>query len=111
MAEEKRPIAVDDLYKITLIEDPRVSPDGQWIVYVQVTVDKMENGYKRNIWLVDTHGGQPIQLTRGGKDSAPRWSPDGQTLAFVSARDKKPQIYLLRVASPGGEARATRLRR
>lgn len=106
MTDEKRPIAVDDLYKITLIEDPRVSPDGQWIAYVQVTVDKMENGYKRNIWLVDVHGGKPIQLTRAGKDSQPRWSPDGQTLAFVSGRDKKPQIYLLRVTSPGGEARA-----
>lgn len=106
MTDEKRPIAVDDLYKITLIEDPRISPDSQWIAYVQVTVDKMENGYKRNIWLVDTHGGKPIQLTRGGKDSQPRWSPDGHTLAFVSGRDKKSQIFLLRITSPGGEARA-----
>lgn len=105
MPAEKRPITVDDLYRLAHIEDPRISPDGQWIVYVLLTIDSFENTYKRNIWLVATDGGEPVQLTRSGKDSQPRWSPDGRTLAFVSARDKKPQLYLLRVASPGGEPR------
>lgn len=107
--QEKRSIIVEDLYKIVYIEEPRISPDGQWVVYVQVTVDKLENDYKRNIWLVPSAGGDPVQLTRGGQDSAPRWSPDGSTLAFVSRRsgeDAKPQIYLLPVMAPGGEARA-----
>lgn len=103
---EKRPISIDDLYQITQIEDPRISPDGQWIAYVRVSIDRLENGYKRNIWLISRAGGDPIQLTRSGKDSTPRWSPDGHTLAFVSGRDKKPQIYLLRVTAPGGEPRA-----
>ena len=102
----KRPITIEDLYQIKTIEDPRLSPDGQWIAYVLVTPDKMDNGYKRNIWLVPTGGGEPVQLTRSGKDSQPRWSPDGKLLAFTSARDKKPQIYLLPVAAPGGEPRA-----
>lgn len=105
MAQQKRPIEVDDLYRITLIEDPRVSPDARWIAYVQVTIDKLENEYRRNIWAVPTAGGAPIQLTRSGKDSTPCWSPDGKTLAFVSARDKKPQIYLLAITAPGGEPR------
>lgn len=105
MANNKRPITVDDLYNITTIEDPRISPDGQWIAYVHMTVDRFDNGYKRNLWLVPTVGGQPIQITRGDKDSQPRWSPDSTTLAFVSNRNKKAQIYLLRVTSPGGEVR------
>lgn len=96
----------EDLYQITLIEDPRISPDGHWIAYVHVSIDRLENNYKRNIWLISVSGGDPIQLTRSGKDSQPRWSPDGNTLAFVSGRDKKPQIYLMRVAVPGGEPRA-----
>lgn len=37
------------------------------------------------------------------RDSAPRWSPDSQTLEFLSDRDGKPQLYLL--ALGGGEAR------
>ncbi len=103
MAE--RPITAEDLYKISIVEDPRNSPDGKWIAYVHVTLDKLENAYKRNIWLAPTQGGEPLQLTRGGKDTQPRWSPDGKLLAFVSTRNKKSQVYLLRIAEPGGEAR------
>ncbi len=106
MSAEKQLITAEDLYRINLVEDPRISPDGRWIAYVQVTTDKLENGYKRNIWLVSTEGSAPFQLTRSGKDSQPRWSPDGKYLAFTSARDEKPQIYLLPITSPGGEARA-----
>jgi dipeptidyl aminopeptidase/acylaminoacyl peptidase len=105
MTHHKRPITIDDLHRIALVDDPRISPDGQWVAYVQTTVDKLDNGYKRNIWLAPVQGGEPIQLTRSGKDTQPRWSPDGRWLAFVSSRDKKPQIYLLRVTAPGGEAR------
>jgi dipeptidyl aminopeptidase/acylaminoacyl peptidase len=106
LTHEKRPITTEDLLKIQSVEDPRISPDGQWIAYVHVTIDKLENAYKRNLWLVATAGGDPIQITRSGKDSQPRWSPDGKMLAFVSARDKKPQVYLLPIGTPGGEARA-----
>jgi dipeptidyl aminopeptidase/acylaminoacyl peptidase len=109
VTQTKRPITAEDLYQIVYIEDPRVSPGGAWIAYVHVTADKLENGYNRNIWLAPTGGGELVQLTRGGKDSQPRWSPAGDALAFISKRggeDAKPQIYVLRVAAPGGEARA-----
>ncbi|NWG16797.1 MAG: S9 family peptidase [Chloroflexi bacterium] len=105
MVQDKQPITADDLCQITTVEDPRISPDGRWIAYVQTTVDRLDNGYKRNIWLVSTAGGKPIQITRSGKDTQPRWSPDGKTLAFTSGRNDKPQIYLLPVSEPGGEPR------
>lgn len=105
MSIEKRPITVEDLYRIAYVEDPQISPDGRWIAFVKMTVDKQDNGYKRNIWLVATDGSTPIQLTRGGKDSSPRWSPDGNQLAFVSSRSKKSQIYLVNVNGFGGEPR------
>jgi dipeptidyl aminopeptidase/acylaminoacyl peptidase len=106
LTAEKRFITPDDIYSIKSVEDPRFSPDGNWIAYVLVTPDKLENSYSRNIWVVATAGGKPLQLTRSGKDSQPRWSPDGQFLAFTSTRSEKPQIYLLPLQQPGGEARA-----
>lgn len=102
---EKRRITAEDLTKITTIEDPNLSPDGKWIAYVQVTPDPMEKTYKRNIWLAATDGSRLMQFTRSNKDSSPRWSPDGTTLAFVSARAGKPQIFLISTQSPGGEPR------
>lgn len=101
----KRPMQVDDLYHIITTEDPQISPDGQWVVYVRVTLDKDDNSYKRNLWISPVKGGMPRQLTRSGKDFQPRWSPDGAQLAFVSGRDGKPQIYVLPMTI-GGEARA-----
>jgi dipeptidyl aminopeptidase/acylaminoacyl peptidase len=99
-----QPVQLDDFARIVDVEDPRVSPDERWIAYVQRTVDRLENGYKSSIWLVATAGGAPVQLTRSGQDSQPRWSPDSRTLAFTSARGGKPQIYLIHIAEPGGEA-------
>jgi dipeptidyl aminopeptidase/acylaminoacyl peptidase len=105
MTNEKRAITADDINKIITLEDPQLSPDGQWVAYVHVAPNPMEKGYTRNIWLAATDGSRTLQLTRGGKDSAPRWSPDGRTLAFVSGRAGKPQIFLLPVTAPGGEPR------
>lgn len=105
MDSQKRLITVDDLYQLAAVEDPRISPDGRWIACVIKTIDAFENRYKRNIWLIPTVEGTPVQLTRSTKDFQPCWSPDSQKLAFVSNRDKKPQIYVLPVTSPGGEAR------
>lgn len=106
MTESKRPMEVDDLYKYFSVEDPQVSPDGQWVAFVRVQADQTTNSYKRTIWVVAPDGGEPIQLTRSSKDSHPRWSPDGNTLAFMSSRDDRPQIYVLPINQIGGEARA-----
>jgi dipeptidyl aminopeptidase/acylaminoacyl peptidase len=105
MADDRHLMTVDDLYQFIKIEDPQVSPDGEWIAYVRVTIDKMENTYRRSIWLVPTGEGEPRQLTRGKADMSPRWSPTGDQLAFVSARGDKPQIYLLGLSALAGEAR------
>ncbi len=102
----KRPLTAEDLYAIQSVEDPQISPDGQQVAFVKVTMDKAQNRYTRNIWLATLGKGQPRvrQFTFGPKaDTTPRWSPDGRTLAFVSARNGKAQIYL--IGLDGGEAR------
>ena len=104
VAEAKRPMTFDDLMKVQRISDPQVSPDGRWIAYVQGAVDFGANKVVKHIWLVRAEGGEPKQLTTGdGSDSRPRWSPDGESIAFISARGGKSQVWIIPVN--GGEAR------
>ncbi|MFP4440431.1 MAG: prolyl oligopeptidase family serine peptidase [Chloroflexaceae bacterium] len=101
---ERTPFVISDLYDLDWLEDPRMSPDGQTVAYVHVRVDRLQNCYRRAIYLVPVRHGQPRRFTAGQReDHTPRWSPDGRRLAFVSTRDdERGQIYVIRV--DGGEA-------
>jgi len=106
---KKKLITAEDLYELQFVEDPHLSPDGKHLAFVKMSLDKLTNKYKRSIWLTDLSTGMPTprQFTFGSKpDTSPRWSPDGKTLAFVSARNDtlRAQIYLIDLN--GGEARA-----
>ncbi|MGJ3240758.1 MAG: S9 family peptidase [Anaerolineae bacterium] len=104
MSNEKRLVQTDDIFKIKNVEDPQISPDGQWIAYVVVNANKLEKRYDRDIYLAYNDGSQITRLTHSGNNTTPRWSPDGTQLAFVSTRAEKPQIYILPI-NTAGEAR------
>ncbi|GAC1403071.1 MAG: S9 family peptidase [Chloroflexota bacterium] len=96
-----RCIEVDDLFRLSLVGDAQISPDGKKIAYVVRKLDRDTDEYVGNIWLWEN--GETRQYTTGAKDSTPRWSPDGQWLAFLSGRDGKKQIFLM--PTSGGEPR------
>src|SRR4029079_11091528 len=90
--------------KLKNITSVRVSPDGNKVVYTVreavMTDDRSE--YVNQVWLCNGDGGNPIQLTKGDKNSSnPKWSPDGKWIAFTSSRDSKTNLYVLPVG--GGE--------
>ena len=96
----------EDVYELTGVADPRLSPDGATVAYVVGTVDKEANESRGAIWLAAVDGSTPPRrFTSGEKaDADPRWSPDGAQLAFTSNRaDKASQLYVMPVA--GGEPR------
>lgn len=97
-----RPEAIGDL---TSVGEPRLSPDGRAVAYVVTTVDLEENAYRSRIWLAPVDGSAPPRPFSSGaqRDAAPRWSPDGHQLAFVSHREEEgSELYVLPV-SAGGE--------
>jgi dipeptidyl aminopeptidase/acylaminoacyl peptidase len=103
IAQTKRAMTVDDLLKLHRISGPEVSRDGKWVAYAVSTPDIEANRGVSNIWIVSTAGGDAVQVTQGGRDSSPTWSPDGKRLAFISARDGSSQVYV--ISMDGGEAR------
>src|SRR6266849_3879734 len=108
LAAGKRPITEKDLLQFHWVADPQISPDGRSVAYVLVSVNEKEDRYDTNVWVVSASAGsEPRKLTEGPRDLAPRWSPDGRTLAFLRSGPEKEhprsQLYLLPMA--GGEPR------
>jgi dipeptidyl aminopeptidase/acylaminoacyl peptidase len=100
----------EDVYALTSVGEPRLSPDGSRVAYVVNRVDAEANRYRSAIWVAAADGSdEPRRLTSGERsDGSPRWSPDGRWLAFVSNRDGDEEkavdeLYVLPAA--GGEPR------
>ena len=106
----RKPIGIDDLWRIERIGGVSLSPDGAQAVVGLTHPSIDENKSSSALWLLSTLGGEPRALTHcGDKDGQPRWSPTGELIAFVAkreqegAKDEETQLYL--IAPDGGEAR------
>ena len=63
-----------------------ISPDGSTIAF----------SYKGDLFTVPVQGGTARQLTSNAEyDAYPVWSPDGQRVAFASAREGSLDVYLI----------------
>jgi dipeptidyl aminopeptidase/acylaminoacyl peptidase len=103
-ADGKRSITDVDLYSFQWIANPQISPDGAKVVYTLVKTTPKHDNYETSLWIIPSAGGPARQITSSTRDSLPRWSPDGKTVAFVRSTEKDGgQIYLLPM--DGGEAR------
>ena len=80
--DTKRLINAEDLWKVKRVGAPSTSPDGLWAVVDVAITDVSKNESTSELWLLSTDGKTQKQLTRsGGKNSGPKWSPDGKRLA------------------------------
>jgi dipeptidyl aminopeptidase/acylaminoacyl peptidase len=100
----KKELTSEQTLKIRSLGDLQLSPDG---VHIAMTITEPIKGESRNsdIWIYVTESRQLLRFTTSEKaDRHPRWSPDGDNLAFLSGRKEKNQIYLISLL--GGEAEA-----
>src|SRR2546421_3058799 len=93
-------MSVDDLLALRIADDPQISPDGSLIAFSIQQSHAETNTTGSAIWVVNSRGRKTQssrQLTNIAgtyHDVLPRWSPDGQTLAFLSDRSGSLQIHL-----------------
>ena len=69
---------------------PAFTPDGQSLVF-----HSARTAGRQQIWTVNLDGTGLTQLTRDSVNSTPTVSPDGQTIAYVSTRNKDSDIWLM----------------
>ena len=76
------------------------SPDGQKVVFIS------DRSGESEVWLADSSGANPVQLTfLGATPGFPRWSPDGKTVAFHCNAEDHPYGAVHLVPADGGIAR------
>ena len=100
---QKNALTPEAMLEIRMLQDPQFSPDGTKVAFV--VTDPLKGQHRtQHIWVYDTRKDQARQFTYSDKsESSPRWSPDGQQVAFLSNRaGDEEQIYVMR--ANGGEA-------
>ena len=101
---KKRFIGIQDLYKIKFLREISLSPDGKKIAYTVEWMDKKQNKYFSNLYVVDETGKAAYYL-RGNKNiKNPKWSPNRKFISFILTEKEKQNIWL--IPADGGEAYA-----
>jgi TolB protein len=108
------PMEADAMSKAKLVLDeqslyrtrPDVSPDGTRIVYSSTGGSSDQFNH---LYVLPVAGGQPVKITFGDYDDFhPRWSPDGEWIAYITNEGGLPQLCLLETF--GGEKRLVPIR-
>lgn len=74
--------------QVYFTSEPALSPDGSKIVFA----------YDNDLWIVPSAGGTAYRVTgMQGRESEPRFSPDGKWLAFTGRQDGNSDIFVMPV--------------
>ena len=125
IAQPRLPMKPADVVKVANVSDAQISPNAQWVVYTVSSVDDDKN--VSTLWLaragVDSYTPTPIPspsprrpttsvewpeirnaprplLPSGWNASNPRWSPDSNSIAFLSTHDDQDGLWVIKLDKP-----------
>src|SRR5262245_235065 len=98
-AQGGRAMTINDLLLAVRVGDPQLSPDGQSVLYVRTPTEPGTFRRNADIYLTPTSQAPNVTgvrpLIQGDRsENTPRWFPDGKSIAFISSRDREPQVFV-----------------
>src|SRR3954447_15279079 len=87
------------------VSDAQIAPDGSRIVYTRQHVNKLEDKWDSELWILNADGSQNRFLVKGG---APRWPPDSKRLLYQGEGEPKgAQLFVRWVDTEGAATQIT----
>jgi len=110
MAGEKKPITPEDLYSMKRISNHTVSPDGNWVLYLETVPNIAENTMQNDVFVVSIDGKNTTKIsTVEGSKSNPIWSPSGSQISFVVNSAGNSSIYTVNFSNGKTSGNPTRI--
>lgn len=95
LAQVSNRLEMLDIFNLEYISSPKISPDGNQVVYVKNFKDIMTDRNLSNLWLAKFDGTRNRPLTTGEQsDGSPVWSNDGSKIIYTSNKSGKTEAYL-----------------
>ena len=99
-----KPITPELIYQLESVAQPSITPEGGSVAFTRSRVDRDSMETRSQIMLGDMNTGRAAPFTNGKRDTTPRFSPRGASIAFVRPDDRdRPQLWV--ISMEGGEAR------
>lgn len=98
-------LTAEDVVDRVVPRDPRISPDGRWVVYVTAPVGRVDRFPVSGLWLAPVDGSVPARELAAGvaENHSPRWAADSGAVFFLSDRDERGTAQLYRIGLDGGD--------
>lgn len=104
-------ITLDDYFTIGVITDAVLSPDGQFVAYVESRWEPPAETRNADLWVVNVQTKDVRRLTfETGGDGSPAWSNDSKSIYFTASRKREPadapyngKTQVWRIGLEGGE--------